>query len=586
MKTTIINNRTKGMTSLKKLGCAAFLIFSFSQSLIFTSCSDWTDHYEADSTLLETQNQTLWENIASTKNLSQFKELLQRTGYDAVLNNTQTYTVWAPADGTYDYETLKAFNNSRLLREFVENHVARNSYPASGLVEKSLYTVNEKLMHFNGNRQYTIQNVDISKPNVNTHNGILHVLNGKIPFVANIYESLNTNDYPIDSIANFYHSFDERKLNEYKSVQGPIVDGAITYLDSIFDEHNDLYSKYFAYINREDSNYTMLVPTNEAWTKAKEKILQYYQYVPSFEYIEEINGNDMTKTTVSIRDVDSLTEATVNNMLVNDLFYNNNLYDNKKLKTLQTGQTLRADSLYSTLGTKIYSEDAASLFEGAVRDDKSNGAMWITDSLRMQPWNTWNPELVIQAEGNVMDAVNVSEAKRVYVASGTQNPDISGRISRDSYLDMPPIAKGAIPSAVFSLPGVRSTTYSIYIVTVPANILSNYYESKPYNFRVSLGYAEKTGKNKDKDKKWCLQNEYTSDPTRVDTIYLGDFTFPIAYFGTGNTFPYLRVECYIRSAFIDVYDPNMRFDCIILRPKELDTYLKEHPEYKYDRGNY
>ena len=550
------------------------------------ACSDWTDHYEADSSLQETQQQTLWENIASSSNLTQFKNLLQKTGYDAVLNTTQTYTVWAPADGTYDYETLSALSNSRLLREFIENHVARNNYPASGLIEKKLYTINEKVMHFNGNQQYTMQGIDVSKPNVNTHNGILHILNGKIPFMANIYESLNNNDFPIDSIANYYHSFDERELNENKSVQGPIVDGAITYLDSIFDERNDLYSRFYAFINREDSNYTMLVPTNEAWTKAKEHIKQYYQYLPSFEFVESIEGIKLTKANITLRDLDSLTEATVNNMILNDLFYNNNLYDNKKLNTLQTGQQLKVDSLYSTNSTKIYSEDAANLLEGAVRCDKSNGAMWITDSLRMQPWHTWNPELVIQAEGNVMDAGNVSEAKRVFIQSGTQNPDVIGHVSRDAYLDLPPVAKGASPYATFSLPGVRSTTYNIYIVTVPGNILSNYYESLPYSFRVSMGYVDETGKNKDRDRKWCIESQYVSDPTRVDTIYLGEFTFPMAYYGTGNYYPYFKVENYIKSSFGENYDPNLRIDCIILRPKELDTYLEEHPDYKYDRGNY
>ena len=568
-------------TMMRLLGAAFFIL----HSSFFISCSDWTDHYEADSSLLETQNQTLWENIASTANLTQFKNLLQKTGYDAVLNNSQTYTVWAPADGTYDYETLAAMNSSRLLREFVENHVARSNYPASGLVEKKLYTINEKLMYFNGNQQYTMQGISVSKPNVSTHNGILHVLNGKIPFMANIYESLNTNDFPIDSIANYYHSFDERELNEYKSVQGPIVDGALTYLDSIFDEHNDLYANYFAYINREDSNYTMLVPTNEAWTKAKEKISDYYHYLSSFEFVEDVSDTK-TKTSVSIRDVDSLTEATVNYMLMKDLFYNNNLYDNKKLNTLQTGQVLQADSLYTTLRTKIYSEDAASLFVGAERYDKSNGAMWITDSLRMQPWHTWNPELVIQAEGYVVNATNVSDIKRVSIPTGTQNPDVSGHISRDTYLELPPIAKGAKTDVTFSLPNVRSATYSIYIVTVPGNILNSYYEAKPYSFRVSLDYIDETGKYKDKYTKWRLEGQYVSDTASIDTIYLGDFTFPTAYYGTGNYCPYLRVECYIKTAYADVYDPNMRFDCIILRPKELDNYLKEHPEYEYDRGNY
>ena len=34
------------------------------------------------------------------------------------------------------------------------------------------------------------------------------------------------------------------------------------------------------------------------------------------------------------------------------------------------------------------------------------------------------------------------------------------------------------------------------------------------------------------------------------------------------------------------YDRKLRIDCLILRPKELDDYLKEHPDYKYDTGLY
>ena len=552
------------------------------------ACSDWTDHYEADSELLDTQHQTLWETISSTPNLSNFKSLLQKAGYDDVLSSTQTFTVWAPADGTYDYGKLSSLNDSRLLHEFVENHVARNNYSASGLVDKYLYVINEKRMHFNGNQQYAIQDVSISRPNVSTRNGMMHVLDGMIPFMANIYESLNNNDLPIDSIADYYHSFDERELDTYRSVQGPIVDGKITYLDSIFTEDNDLYYYYGAYINREDSNYTMLVPNNEAWIKAKDQISQYYKYLPSFEFIEEFG--DMRKTNITIRDVDSLTKATVNNILIGDLFYNNNLYDNKKLNTLQTGQTLRVDSLYSTGFTKIYTEDAAKMFEGAVRYDKSNGAMWVTDSLRIHPWHSWNPEIIIQAENhnNVPYVENVYDdlESQFYVTPGTQNPNVEGHVSANGYIELTQSSSSVNPSAVFYLPGVRSTTYSIYLVTVPANIVSDNYESKPYRFSVTMGHVDETGKNKDKVKNWVAESNFVSDSARVDTIYLGDFTFPVAYYNTGSYSPYLRVNVSVARADKDKYDRNMRIDCIILRPKEFDEYLKEHPDYQYDRGDY
>ena len=162
----------------------------------FDGCADWDDHYDANSELLDTQQSTLWENIANTDNLSQFASLLKKADYDAVLNASQTYTVWAPVNGSFDYETLNAFSAERLRKEFIENHIARSNYPASGvLATLPIYTLNEKLSHFNGDLYYDMQGVSVVRPNLASENGTIHVLGGKIPYVQNIYESLNVNEY-------------------------------------------------------------------------------------------------------------------------------------------------------------------------------------------------------------------------------------------------------------------------------------------------------------------------------------------------------------------------------------------------------
>ena len=90
--------------------------------------------------------------------------------------------------------------------------------------------------------------------------------------MANIYESLDNESFGVDSIAKFLHSYDVKELNEWKSVEGPTLNGEKTFLDSVFNEHNDQLALYQAYVNREYSNYTMIVPTNEAWNKARAKI--------------------------------------------------------------------------------------------------------------------------------------------------------------------------------------------------------------------------------------------------------------------------------------------------------------------------
>ena len=558
--------------------------------LSLTACADWDDHYDANRELLDTQQATIWENIQKNDNLSQFASLLKSVGYDAILNATQTYTVWAPVNGSFDYETVSALSSDRLKKEFVENHIARNNYPASGILDQRIYTLNEKMMHFGGSGDYSIQGVGINHANLASGNGVIHMLNGKIPFVQNIYESLNNYEFPIDSVSNFFHSYDVKKLNEQKSVQGPTVNGEITYLDSIFDEHNDLFSRYYAYINREDSNYSMIVPTNEAWNKAKEKVSQYFHYLSSFEFMENTStGNDKKKVTVNIKDVKYLQDSIVNLMLTGYLFYNNNIYDNKKLNTLKTGETLRCDSLYGTTETKIYSEDAARLFENARRVDMSNGAIWVTDSLRMRSWTAWNPEIVIEAETSSTQSsyVNVADVpERIYVASGTQNPEVPGTLSKESYIEVQPISSSTNPGIVFYLPDVRSTTYSMYIVMVPANITSTNREIKPNRFSVTLGYADESGKNEDNDRKWAVSSAFVTDSSKIDTVYLGDFTFPMAYIGTGSYYPYMRVNSAVTSRERANFDRTLRIDCVILRPKELDDYLKEHPDYKYDTGEY
>ncbi len=573
------------------------LQYGLCAGLLLSSCSDWDDHYDADTSLLASQHATLWQNIEQEGTLSQFATLVKRVGYDSILSASQTYTVWAPVNGSFDFEALSALDASRLTKEFVQNHIARNNYPVSGSVSQRLFTLNEKMMLFTSQTAgqqtaspYSIQGVALSQPNVASSNGTMHLLSGKIPFMENIYESLRAGDYAIDSVSTFFHSNDVRKLNEEKSVQGPPVDGVITYLDSVFDEHNELFQRYFAYINKEDSNYTMIVPTDQAWSKAKAHLRQYYHYVPTFEFMENTStGSDKKLTTVNIKDVAYLQDSIVNRLLTSCLFFNNNLYDNGRLGALTTGERLQCDSLYGTTGLKVYADDAARLLEGATKVAKSNGAIWVTDSLRLRPWSVWNPELIIEAENSTTQASwsNIaSDPQRVYVFAGSQNPAVTGHLSHNSYIELEPASMNSNPGIVFYLPNVRSTTYSIYIVMVPANITSANRATKPNQFDVSIGYADETGKNIDNYRNWTASKYFSNDSLQIDTLYLGDFTFPVSYAGTGQYAPYLRVGSHVLSGERDTYDRTLRIDCVILRPKELDDYLKAHPGYKYDTGLY
>ena len=562
-------------------------------ALTLGACSDWDDHYEAETSLLPSQKESLWESIKSNAELTQFAALVERVGYDKALGESQAYTIWAPKNGAtgFDVATLSALNDSVLLNEFIKNHISRANTLATGqLTDQRVFMLNKKVMYLNGNSTYKIQGINLSTPNIATGNGTLHLLDGMIPFTPNIYESLDTANHQIDSIAKYFRKYHRYEIDKSQSIVGPAKNGELTYIDTVFYEGNTLYSLYNAYINREDSSYTMILPSNAAWEEAKANISQYFNYIPKFQVLESVQstaGQRDSTYYVTLRSPEQLKDSMVNRMLVQNLFYNNNIYDNKKLKTLQTGELPQCDSLFSThkknseYDVKIYKEDAQELFKGATRIDKSNGAVWLTDHLNMRPWTTWNPEIRIEAEsGSAILKSTYCTFDRPTIAVGTQNPEVKGHVSNNSYLVANPEYDGAHPDIYFNLPNIRSTEYCIYIVTVPANITRVGADTIRHRLQVDINYAQASGSRKNQS----LGNEFYNDSRIVDTVYVGNFTFPVAYYGTGDYKPYLRIRSRVTSK--DPWDDKLRIDCIILRPKALDDYLKAHPDYKYDRGTY
>ncbi len=577
---------------LELLGAAFFIL----HSSFFISCSDWDDHFDAGASMLDSQHATLWQNIESNANLSQFAALLKQTGYDQKLSASQTFTVWAPVNGSFDYNTLAAYNNERLIREFLENHIARNNFQATGTIANNVYMLNEKKMLFSGSADYSIQGIMLDQKNLSSSNGTLHIIRGSVPFLSSIYESLNNYDFALDSISAYIHSFDEKKIDEDLSKKGPVTNGEQTYLDTVYYERNTLFDYYDAYINSEDSSYTMLMPTNRAWNSATSRIRSYCNYVPQFDFMEDVVEKKAVR--VKLQDAEALSDSITKMYLMGALFFNNNIYDNRKLATFTEGATLGCDSLMTTRDFKMYADDAADLFVGATRVAKSNGNIWVTDSLRIPTWTVWNPEIRIEAEyssywagyNNVKDMPTVREITR-------QNEEVSGKVSNGYFIEVTPQSKAVNPDMYFYLPNVRSTEYSIYVVFVPANINSKYYaeELKKNHLDFILGYADATGKSteitfKDIDTNVDSLQNVAGMTAMVDTTYVGDFTFPMSYLGLSTSdqvyAPYLRIRSRVNNKQTAIYDRTLRIDCIILRPKELDDRLKAQPGYMYDRGWY
>lgn len=570
------------MKSNRIFNTAKVVMAALSLGAMTTACTDWDDHYEANSSEIGTSTASLWENISANKDLSEFAALAKKTGYDKILSNPQTYTVWAPLNGTFDFETLNNMNEETLKKQFLQNHVSHFSYPATGNISNKVFMLNEKMNIFEGNGTYTMGGLQVKQPNIANSNGILHTIDGKIDFNFNIYESLNSDTYPLDSISAYFAKYEREELDIENSVKGPVVDGEITYLDSVTTEYNAMTNELNAYIAREDSNYTMIIPTNQAWEEKLNEIKGNLNFLPEYTYYrelprsltsEEANENKEKE----LVDNEYLTDSLAHRDLVKSLFFNNNLYDNGNLKTLQTGETLVADSLISTRGYKYYSEDAADLFKGAERVDKSNGAIWVTNSLGFKPW-AYRPYIKREAEWGVANYFN-STVSAVRVNTINKNPEVEGRLSNNGYLEAR-ASGSANPEVDFYIPDVMKGTYVLYIGIVPANIDVNTYnpEVKPNNMQVVVGYHNEKGAMTEKR----MGSAFTNDCSKVDTLRIGEIDFPVSTIGLTNAMPYVRILSRVTNSTQATRDRTLRIDFIQLIPKELDDYIQEHPDYKWE----
>ena len=162
--------------------------------LAATSCTDYSDYNDYPASSVPSADKTLWENIEANPQLSNFKALLQQAGFDEELKSSKAYTVWAPADNTFDMAAYQNLSKEDLLKQFVKSHVAAFAYPASGNVDQRVLALNEKYFTFKGDGAYTFDGRNVTTANVPATNGLMHITDGDAKFYPNIYEYIKASE--------------------------------------------------------------------------------------------------------------------------------------------------------------------------------------------------------------------------------------------------------------------------------------------------------------------------------------------------------------------------------------------------------
>lgn len=542
--------------------------------LAVTSCSDFSDYNDTPVSDVQQAERTLWDNISQNDQLSDFATLVKKAGFDDELSQPHFYTVWAPVNGTYDASSLMSADSATVLYQFVKSHIAEYNHGISGPVDERIHALNRKSFVFEGDGQYTYAGQTLRQLNLPNSNGIMHLLDGAARFYPNLYEYLFSCE-GIDSVATFFKRYETSVLDTKNSVLGPTINGKQTYIDSVMITSNSLLNRIKAKLDKEDSTYTMLVPTNEAWLAHYDKISKCYNYINTTvaQNIDEATSTSSAPTASVTVDAAYTKDSLTRLHLVSDLVYNNNNYYNNWL----IDDTVEPyDTLYST--TYGYMTNPQEIMSRVIdRETMSNGTFCLVDSLAFRPWESWCYSLgqsplnsrtwtgsntMVYIDNTLFDAIK-------YVPKNPAQKQLG-------YLWVTPLSNYGKPQLDVKLRNVLSTTYNIYIVLAPGQDVGEDADGnkflKPNMLDFTLSYCDAKGKLATQK----LNQKVVNDPTRVDTLAVGTFTFPVAYAGLGdNVYPNLKITTdfgVFDKAKMAAYTRDFSIISILMKPVELEEF--------------
>ena len=373
--------------------------------LSLSACADWGDHYDE----LPTQGTNLTVMELLDKNTPDFAAQVRQAGYDDLLTSSQSFTVFAPAKGIGTGD----------VRQMVANHIARHVYPTSTLQTAHVEMLNGKIYGFDAVGGFA--GTAITQGNLKADNGLVHQLQAPITYIHNIYEHLQSRP-EFSEVYSFIRQFDEVKFDVDASTEIDIDALGRPVYDSVMVSYNRLleHPVYgIGSIAREDSTYTMVVPTNEAWQVAYDRI------APSFKVYDA---------------------------------------DNHVADSLQDIRTRLA-----IVGNLIYRDTVPKrLADGATELSASNGRILSVSVLNYDNRETWDKPVSVEAEQQNGRTYN-NTLTSVYTRNVTASSHVEG-ISGDSYIEVIPISTSTNPTVIFDIPDVLAGSYNVYAVFLPATV--------------------------------------------------------------------------------------------------------------------
>lgn len=491
--------------------------------LLATACSkEWDDHYDEGSFNLP--DKTVTEFINRQAELSTFSNMLEITGYNDVLNSSQSFTVWAPKN-----EALTGIDltDTELVTRTVQNHIARSRVTTSGIESSYIRMLDNKYVSFSKDASgYTFGDNAVSLANQPAKNGLIHIIDGYAPYEFNLWEYLGQTP-GLDSLREYIYGQSTRVFDAENSTEiGADENGQVIY-DSVFVISNPVLER-LGDIDIEDSIYTAIMPDNTAWDEAYSRINKYFNFPNDAGSTER--QRDFTRFTI-----------------IQDMLYRGRISEPDKL-----------DSVVSTSRNVFY--NPGELFQGLNYESLSNGLAYVTDQMPFADTASFFRKIKVEAE---YSNGRTNNGSNIFIRSsfGTEFTT-----SNNYYILVDPTTTE--PSVEFSIPRTLSAKYNIYCVFVPAKIVDPN-NLTPTKAKFQITYIRRAS-GSTFIKRVTPENNVT-DPEGLTKMFVDQFDFEYANY---NDAEYDRVAVKLEVSS-DVttqeeqsgdFSRTMRIDCIILEP--------------------
>ena len=558
----------------------------------FGACADaWDEHYESSNDWVANAP-TLLEHIQDDPDLAPFLRVAKYVGYESVLNSPQTLTLWCPviteeqADSViavYDkqkQELHKKDQDNAAITQFFQNHISLVRCSSNSTTNEPIKMWNGKVMTVTDN---SLNGVPYLKKNIVASNGMMYKLSYNEQFLPNVREAMDLTEN-ITRLADLYTLLDTAYIDVATSVERDVVDGEVVYADSVIIKNNDLYD-FLGYIQREDSSYLYMAPTDETWDKEYAEYRPMFNYAPFFDSKEEVERRDS---------IERLNAAL---SVIRGRLFNLHIQKNEYRDTITNTQYINSPAYYGLNVFRSFdSEKGPGILTGLEKQECSNGLLYIDDKGRidpkltflqaryLQPAKSSNYELDRLSIGSGAKATTELQSKietRTLADEATyEEQTYTFEMLKDrSYIEVQPLTyagySGNNNSKIyFYLQNtVANMYYNIYVVMVPAYADREGYDPKsvlPLRFQAS--YVERLETPRSTTSTDLMPNTtkfpvrevrlrdgnstyFNYDGQTVQAICLGKALTPFQYSslmwpGTGRSEPTVRlcVECKIENS--------------------------------------